>query len=177
MLLIQKSLIATKDKNAGRYKYRSAEDLFEKIKPLLTEPLSVTTDLVDLAGKLIIKATVRYKDMQSCGFCEVENTPKNMSVGQAYGAATSYAVKYAICMLFCVDNGEDLDGRESIKKENWTIYDQKKELHGKLIAAGMKEKEMKDFYNAYCPNELSIENVLKNLDSFLEEWDKTGVKN
>ncbi len=174
MLEIQKNLVAPKDKSAGRYKYRNVEDLYERIKPLLDAPLSVTTDAIELGGHILIKAIAKYKEMQSSAFCEVESAPKNMSIGQAYGAASSYATKYAICMLFCVDNGEDLDGPEKEKelpKESETrAKSPKAQLFSLLTQAGIGRDEAKVFYETYCPNEHMLSRVVQHFDRFLSEW-------
>lgn len=167
MLRIQQKLVAPRDKSAGRYKYRNVEDLYERIKPLLDAPLSVTTDAIELGGQILIKATARYKESESVAFCAVENTPKNMSIGQAYGAATSYATKYAFCMLFCVDNGEDLDGLKKEEKEEKTP---KQILYEKMDSACMDKEEMKAFYDAYCTNEHMLGRVVIHFDRFLKEW-------
>lgn len=183
LLEIQKNLVAPKDKSAGRYKYRNVEDLYERVKPLLDAPLSVTTEAVELGGQILIKAVARYKEMQSSAFCAVESAPKNMSVGQAYGAATSYATKYAICMLFCVDNGEDLDGCEiekrkepvNVSSEENKLKTSKAQLFSLLTQAGVGRNEAAAFYEAYCPNEVMLNRVIQHFDRFLNEW-KTADK-
>ena len=59
---IQSELKAPKNQtNAfGRYKYRSCEDILEGLKPHLLETkciLTLTDDVIELAGVLMIKAT------------------------------------------------------------------------------------------------------------------------
>lgn len=177
MIEMQRALVAPKDKNAGRYKYRSAEDLYEKIKPLLSGPLQITTGLVEMAGRVFVEATATYKEWSAKGYAELEKDPKNMSLGQATGAATSYAIKYAICMLFLVDNGEDLDGREQVQKVEKANYvpDLKREIFEKMTQAGMKRDEMKGFWDTYCVNQTMQKNVLDHFDRFLDEWRQKGA--
>ncbi|MCM1220312.1 MAG: ERF family protein [Lachnospiraceae bacterium] len=170
MLKIQKALSAPKNKRAEKYKYRSAEDLYEKIKPLLESELNITTSLIEMSGRVFVEAAVRYKNATAKGYAELENSPRNMSIGQATGAATSYAIKYAICMLFLVDNGEDLDGRESALSKEEQEKTPKQQLFEKLESKGVGREEMKAFYETYCPNETMLGRVVVNFDRFLAEW-------
>lgn len=169
MLKLQKALTAPKNKSAGRYNYRSVEDLYEKIKEIADAPLMVSTEAVELAGRILIKATAKYKEFSSTAFCEVESNPKNMSLGQAYGASTSYATKYAVCMLFCVDNGEDLD-KIPVKVEK----DLKSQLFSLLTQAGESRENAKLFYDSYCPNYKMLEHVVSNFEKFHSLWKKEG---
>lgn len=172
MLKIQRALAVPKEKNAGRYKYRSADDIYEKVKPLLESELSITTSIKEFSGRFFLEAEVGYKNSKSVGYAELEKDPKNMSIGQATGAATSYAIKYALCMLFCIGNGEDLDGQEAVGQEKPVAesVDKKRLLHSKMVASGLTESEMKAFYQTYCTNDVMRDRVLEHFDRFLNEW-------
>lgn len=192
MLKIQTELRAPKDisatdkNNSVRYKYRSVESLYEKIKPLLSEPLAITTALVEVGGRVFLEASATYKNTTAKGYAELENNPKNMSVGQATGAATSYAIKYALCMLFCVDNGEDLDGQKIEAEDKQPVkqmpadagqsaVDIKRQLNAKMTVAGLPDSEKKAFFDTYCGNQALWPRILENFDRYLEEW-RSGDK-
>ena len=119
---VQQSLKAPKDKDGGgRYKYRSAEDILEKVKPLLQDAglillldeeirtdnigsyIHSTATIVDITtGDTLSTHSMAREDMNT----------KVMSPGQATGAAISYARKYTLGGLFLIDNEDDLDSKE-----------------------------------------------------------------
>jgi hypothetical protein len=97
----------------GKYRYRSAEDILEALKPILLKyemTLTITDDLVLLGDKIFLKATaVLEKD--GVGSCEVSgfaetSEHKGMSAEQTTGTASSYARKYALNGLFLIDETE-----------------------------------------------------------------------
>ena len=168
MIKIQQALRAPKDKDAGRYKYRSAEDLYEQIKPLLESELQITTDLCDIAGRVFVKATAKYKSWSSNGYAELESNPKGMSAGQATGAATSYAIKYALCMLFLVDNGEDLDSQEKHLPGSTDQDTGKKLLNQKMRDKGMGNEQRVEFFMNYSKAGMNPKEMLDNFESLYE---------
>lgn len=121
LLAVQQGLKAPKDKNGGKYKYRSAEDVLEKVKPLLQENgLVILLDdelKTDNVGSYI-QSTATLVDIVTGDMIQTHATAREdvgtkfMSPGQATGATSSYARKYALCGLFAVDSGDDIDSLE-----------------------------------------------------------------
>ena len=123
--LIQTKLKAPKDlvNKFGGFKYRSAESILENVKPLLQEykcSLVLTDDVVNVGERYYIKATAILKDnekenteISSSAFAREDNEFKGMSLGQLSGSTCSYARKYALCGLFAIDNGDDLDSLDT----------------------------------------------------------------
>jgi hypothetical protein len=130
LITIQQGLRVTKDKSGdgGRFKFRSAEDIFEKAKPFLAETntaVVVTDELTEIGGRCAIKATATlYGDKgaiaSASGWACMDShvvsgvdragnayTKKTMSNEQCTGSASSYARKYALCGLFAIDNDEN----------------------------------------------------------------------
>lgn len=112
----------------GKYKYRSCEDILEAVKPLLVDNgllLTVEDDVVMVGDRIYIKAiaTIRCGEnsLQSVAFAREEDTKKGMDASQVTGAASSYARKYALNGLFCIDDNKDSDttniGKQPEKKE------------------------------------------------------------
>lgn len=156
MVKIQKELSVKKENKAERYKYRSAEDIYEKVKPLLDSELQITTELLQFDNIFVIKAIAKYKDFSSTAFCEVGRGSKIMSTEQAYGAATSYAVKYALGMLFLIDNNEDID------------IDYRMQLFTLLSENGFSKEDMRNFREYF--NDMSDSDLVRNFKKYLALW-------
>lgn len=96
----------------GNYKYRSAEDILESVKPLLKKhecKLSLTDEIVLIGSKIFLKAAAVFNDGTNVttanGFAETAEH-KGMSAEQTTGTASSYARKYALNGLFLIDETE-----------------------------------------------------------------------
>ena len=121
LLAVQQGLKAPKDKSGGKYKYRSAEDILEKVKPLLQENgLVVLLDEVIKADSVgsYIESTATLIDIATGDSVSTHSMAREdvgtkfMSPGQATGAAISYARKYALGGMFAIDNEEDIDSQQ-----------------------------------------------------------------
>ena len=103
----------------GEFNYRSCEDIFEAVKPLLGKYGVVLTcgdELVMVGDRYYIKATATLTDIDDGDSVsnvayarENESRPK-MDVAQVTGTASSYARKYALNGLFVLDDNKDVDG-------------------------------------------------------------------
>jgi hypothetical protein len=98
--------------NFGKYKYRSAEDILEAVKPILKKYnaiLTISDDVIQLGTKIFVKATatIRVDEyfVDCSGFAETSEH-KGMSSEQGTGTASSYARKYALNGLFLIDETE-----------------------------------------------------------------------
>ena len=118
LMQVQQTLKAPKDKNGGKYKYRSAEDILENVKPLLKEAgliLKMKEEIKADAIGSYIESVVTVIDIATGDREETSSQAREdvgtkfMSPGQATGAAISYARKYALCGMFAIDNEDDLD--------------------------------------------------------------------
>lgn len=113
---IQKALKAPKSqRNAfGNYNYRSCEDILEAVKPLLGIATLVLNDEIVLVGdRYYIKSTATITDgtgsISASAFARESLEKKGMDTAQITGAASSYARKYALNGLFCIDDTKDAD--------------------------------------------------------------------
>lgn len=113
---IQMQLKAPKDEknNFGGYSYRTAEKIYEAVKPLLGEcQLVVSDDIVAVGERVYVKATATISNgtesVSVTAFAREEETKKGMDASQITGAASSYARKYAMCGLFLIDGAKDAD--------------------------------------------------------------------
>lgn len=118
LLRIQCELTAKKDNTNGfgKYNYRTAEGIMEKLKPLMLREqlLGWFHDEKIISGN-VFHTEYTITDMDGKCINTQYELPldfdlKGMSKGQMSGASTSYARKYLLCGLFCIDGGDhDLD--------------------------------------------------------------------
>lgn len=96
----------------GKYKYRSAEDILEAIKPILKKYdalLTISDDIIALGSKVFIKSIATIKigeESISCNGYAETSEHKGMSAEQTTGTASSYARKYSLNGLFLIDETE-----------------------------------------------------------------------
>ena len=100
----------------AKFNYRNVEDIMERVKPLLLKHnllLNMSDSISEFQERLFVKATAVISDgdcvMQSTGFAELDSARKGMSMEQISGSASSYARKYALAGLLCLDASEDSD--------------------------------------------------------------------
>lgn len=113
---IQKELKAPKGQrnSFGNYNYRNAEDILEAVKPLLGDAvLTVNDEIVLIGDRYYVKATARLTDGDEStwvsAFARESLEKKGMDSAQVTGATSSYARKYALNGLFCIDDTKDAD--------------------------------------------------------------------
>jgi len=107
----------------GNYKYRSAEDILEAVKPILFKhgALLKLTDSVEAIGnKIFLKSCAKIWvgdiSCETFGFAELSEH-KGMSAEQTTGTASSYARKYALNGLFLIDETEQDADNDNKKVE------------------------------------------------------------
>lgn len=108
----------------GGYKYRSCEDILEAVKPLLTKyglVLTVTDALECIGERYYVHSTATLFDTNSkewisnSAYAREADSKKGMDESQITGTASSYARKYALNGLFCIDDTKDADTDEYTK--------------------------------------------------------------
>lgn len=109
----------------GKYKYRSAEDIIEAVKPILNKygtALVVSDEVVQVGERVYIKATATLLDetddhISVNGWAREEEVKKGMDAAQITGSASSYARKYALNGLFAIDDTKDADATNNHQDE------------------------------------------------------------
>lgn len=119
LVSIQSELKAPKGQynSFGKYKYRSAEDILEAVKPLCAKyecELTLSDEMVYVGDRYYIKATAKLEHEGSdpvsvTAYAREAETKKGMDESQITGTASSYARKYALNGLFCIDDTKDAD--------------------------------------------------------------------
>jgi hypothetical protein len=142
LLKIQIELHAPKNNynSFGGYHYRSLEDIVEAIKPLCEKYdalLTISDGIVEVGGRVYVKAIVSLENLDRSGvltgeaYAREQEDKKGMDQAQITGAASSYARKYALNGLFCIDDVKDADTQRpednEPQKGNVKVYEEIKE--------------------------------------------------
>lgn len=113
---IQQTLKAPKNQynKFGGYYYRNCEDILESVKPLLGDLILIINDeIVQIGNRYYVRATATITDgehEQSATACaREEESKKGLDTSQVTGSTSSYARKYALNALFCIDDTKDAD--------------------------------------------------------------------
>ena len=154
LMHIQQEIKATKDlrNDFGRFNYRNAENIFESAKPLCAKykvVLKVSDELEEKCGHPYIKAVAELYDtesqegqwvMGSVAYARIPDSKKGMDDSQICGSASSYARKYALGGLFCLDDNKDPDSMDNSKEgtnqnkldemKNWRMTNNGIEIKG-----------------------------------------------
>lgn len=164
LIKIQQGLKAPKGQynNFGKYRYRSCEDILEAVKPLLAEQactLVVSDDIVMLGDRFYLKATATLTNSEGAkefatAYAREQETKTGMDSSQLTGSTSSYARKYALNGLFCIDDTKDADTMDNtaegqhptpapVKQEDSRPWMTEKQLLSALerISAGILETE------------------------------------
>lgn len=136
----------------GKYNYRSCEDILEGVKPLLKEhdlALLIDDEIVQIGERYYVKATAKITDgreiVSATAYAREPDTKKGMDESQITGATSSYARKYALNALLCIDDTKDADTMDNSKKPvqqtqetvyNWQI------LKTRATQGGISEEDL-----------------------------------
>lgn len=117
---IQQELKAPKNQfnEFGKYNYRNCEDILEAAKPLCFKhrtTLTVHDEVKYCEGRFYIGAVATLHDWDSGevvvnrAFARESESKTGRDASQVTGASSSYARKYALNGLFCIDDTKDAD--------------------------------------------------------------------
>lgn len=136
----------------GKYNYRSCEDILEGVKPLLKEhnlALLIDDEIVQIGERYYVKATAKITDgreiVSATAYAREPDTKKGMDESQITGATSSYARKYALNALLCIDDTKDADTMDNSKKSaqqtQETVYNWQT-LKARATQGGISEEEL-----------------------------------
>ena len=124
---IQNELKAPKSNynSFGKYSYRNAEDILEAVKPLMQKhksTLFIQDEIVLVGERYYVKATATFTDDEghityATAYAREQESRSGMDASQITGAASSYARKYALNGLFCIDDTKDADATNTHGKQ------------------------------------------------------------
>lgn len=153
LIKIQSELKAPKGQynSFGKYKYRSAEDILEAVKPLLAKNnchLTLTDEVVMIGDRYYVKATAILTNgedaISTTAYAREDLEQKGMTQAQVTGSVSSYARKYCLNGLFCIDDTKDADTDEykqqtTIKKASASQINQLKGFYGDRFGEYLKK--------------------------------------
>lgn len=128
LMNIQSELKAPKGQynSFGKYNYRSCEDILEAVKPVLAKhgcTLTISDSIMLIGDRFYVKATAMLGDTDSdksisvSAYARESQDKKGMDASQVTGATSSYARKYALNGLFCIDDTKDAETDEHQQQE------------------------------------------------------------
>lgn len=127
LLSIQTELKAPKSQynKFGGYNYRNSEDILEALKPLLKQhnaTVLLTDEIENIGDRFYVRANATFVDIESgekvtvSALAREELSKKGMDSSQVTGSTSSYARKYALNGLFCIDDNRDADTLNNSKE-------------------------------------------------------------
>ncbi len=148
LLAVQQELKAPKGQynNFGKYKYRSCEDILEAVKPILGKNKSaiyISDSVQDHGDRHYIEAAVSFVDCETGESLTVkssareEDNKKGMDASQVSGAASSYARKYALNGLLCIDDTRDSDATNTHDKDSKSSTKNQKDVEQNDLPAAV----------------------------------------
>ena len=171
--------------NFGKYSYRSAEDILEAVKPLCQKHgvlLVLSDEPEEKGGWNYIRATATIyevetgKYLSAAGYAREDGVKKGMDGSQITGSASSYARKYALNGLFCIDDTKDADTRDNRSEVQLTTQKQQNELEVLCQKTGTDLQIVLSW--AHCRNikELTIPAWQQAVASLRAKAQKEGLK-
>ena len=159
----------------GGYSYRSCEDILESLKPLLKREhlvVMINDDIVCINDRFYVKSTATITDgvdsFSNTAFAREPLDRKGMDSSQITGATSSYARKYALNGLLCIDDNKDadtMDNREEQPKAKVKV--EKKVAPKEVVKEQPKEQDITEAYG----RTINFLNALED-NSFDSETDK-----
>ena len=191
LMLIQASLKCPKGQfnKFGGYYYRSCEDILEAVKPLLYETqttLTISDEVIQVWDRIYVKATATLKDCetweiieQNTAYAREDESQKGMSWSQQTWSSSSFARKYCLNGLFCLDDVKDADATNTHWKE--TKVTKKSEPKNEWNPNGWFQKAINATdYMKQCLDENDYINKIKDkyeVDEIAEHQLRTAYKN
>ena len=149
LVKLQKELKAPKSqKNKfGGYNYRNCEDILEAVKPLMDKHglvLNLTDEVREICGVMYTESTATVTDAKNADVfvsskaqAGIDPNQKGMSLGQCFGASSSYARKYALNGLLLIDDNKDPDvtnTHSTVNPRKTTTVEKKAGVKKKVMA-------------------------------------------
>lgn len=162
----------------GKYYYRNCEDIQEAVKPLLQDVNAVLflDDEIEQKGdRYYVKAIAKFvdcdtgKEIVNKAYAREEEEKKGMDASQITGSTSSYARKYALNGLFCIDDNKDADSNGKINE------DQRNEIIKELKRTGVGIKRILENYGLKTLEEMEIDQFKEAVKVLKSKPDKEKI--
>lgn len=190
LLNIQNELKAPKNQfnKFGNYKYRNAEDILEAVKPICLKykaVINVGDTIIQVGDRYYVEARAFITDVENPteyienrAFAREEENKKGMDTSQVTGATSSYARKYALNGLLCIDDTKDTDSEEYQQKGTNRTTPKSKNAKASIDYKQLlldKLKELGIDINTYAKeHKLSVKTTQEEAKKLLEQLE-SGV--
>ena len=172
LALIQAALVAPKSQHNkfGNYSYRSAEDILEAVKPLLGElSLVISDEMIEVGGRVYVRATATLTaesgSVSACGYAREPLAQKGMSEPQVTGSASSYARKYSLNGLFCIDDTKDADHNSQSQQAETRMASTKQiEFVRNLVQQKWNVNDFRKKFNVMSAEELTAQQASEAIE-------------
>lgn len=165
LISIQQELKAPKGQynSFGKYHYRSCEDILEAVTPLLGKYncfLNLSDQIEMIGERFYVKATATItnsegKSVVATASAREQENKAGMDVSQITGSASSYARKYALNGLFCIDDTKDADTMDNTS-EGKTAPAAPKTEKKEDDRPWMSEKNLKDILERINGGDIAV---------------------
>lgn len=177
---IQKELNAPKSQrnNFGNYNYRSCEDILSAVKPLLGDATLLLSDEIVLIGeRYYVKATATFKEgkdeISVSAYAREDASKKGMDLSQLTGSCSSYARKYALNGLFCIDDTKDADTQDNTSQSKPAYSEPEDDKEWLNLDKNQKALDgISTFYN----KGMTAEQVIRQMRTKYKVSKKTAVQ-
>lgn len=118
LIAIQQELRVPKNQfnEFAKYKFRSAEDILENVKPILRKynsTILLSDKVHEIAGFIYIESTAKLITPTGTFECQasagIDPGRKGFDLSQCFGTSSSYARKFCLQGLLLLDDGKDQD--------------------------------------------------------------------
>ena len=185
LLSIQSTLVAPKNQNNafGNYKYRNLEDILKPLKLILRDvgmTLTISDEITQVADRIYVTATATLTDIDTGQAIETVASAresldkKGMDSAQITGAASSYARKYCLNGLFCIDDTKDADSMDNSYYQSNLLIMEFGELNEHPAMEG-KRKAIKDAWRD-CGSDADSEKVLSRMKTTIIKYEEEQEK-
>lgn len=161
----------------GNYHYRSCEDILAAVKPLLEETdtvLKLTDEIIQIGERFYVKAMAQLLHTKSgtgedgVAYAREGDRQGGMSESQVTGSASTYARKYALNGLFCLDDTKV----DATKDPDTQPKDRLQMLRKRMQDDGITEEKICTLYKVKSLEDLK-EVHFKNIE---EHWQEIKEK-
>ena len=167
----------------GKYRYRSAEDILEALKPILLKHeavLTISDDVVQIGEKIFVKATatlvIGEQKVSVSGFAET-GEHKGMSSEQQTGCASSYSRKYALNGLFLIDETEaDADHQPKQQAKPQTQTNQNLSTLEKIRWFETRIRELGGEVTSFNPTQKTEAEKQAEVDALRDQYEKLKAR-
>lgn len=182
---VQSELKAPKSQynSFGKYKYRNAEDILEAVKPLMAKhKLTLTlTDSIEIIGdRYYVRAEVVVSNDEGemipvTAYAREEENKKGMDGSQVTGASSSYARKYALNGMFCIDDTKDSDSTNTHDSKSATSKPAAKAAAKNDGEATIMDKAI-NYMKSQNDRKKAYDTVMKHYGDQLTDKQKEAIK-